>query len=332
MAQGDAPLQVRTLGSFHLGGAFMHVSGTQQVQMTPVAGALPINLDAAGVFPYGQMYVQFTRLHRPRSPHPLFLWHGGGLTGACWESTPDGRPGWQTRFLRRGLDVFNCDAVERGRAGWSRFPQIYPGEPVFMPQHAAWALYRIGEAGAYVEQPQLRRVHAGSRFPAAAFDAFTRQIVPRWTCNDSLIQAAYDALLAREGPCLLVAHSQGAGFALRAASAAPDRVKALVLVEPGGNPLDDAQMRALAAVPVLIVWGDFIASVPFWAQAFRQAQELAQALERLGGDVCVLDLPARGITGNSHLPMMDTNSDAVADMVCDWFIRKGLLEQERGDA
>ena len=31
---------------------------------------------------------------------------GGGLTGVTWETTPDGRPGWQMFFLRAGHDVW----------------------------------------------------------------------------------------------------------------------------------------------------------------------------------------------------------------------------------
>jgi hypothetical protein len=32
----------------------------------------------------------------------------------------------------------------------------------------------------------------------------------------------------------------------------------------------------------------------------------------------LLDLPAEGIRGNSHNPMMDTNSDEVAGLILDW--------------
>jgi len=42
-----------------------------------------------------------------------------------------------------------------------------------------------------------------------------------------------------------------------------------------------------------------------------------------GGRVDTLDLPARGIHGNSHMLMMDRNSDQVAGLIQDWLARGG---------
>jgi hypothetical protein len=43
-----------------------------------------------------------------------------------------------------------------------------------------------------------------------------------------------------------------------------------------------------------------------------------------GADVEWIDLPARGITGNSHALMADDNSDAIAMIVHDWLRKRGL--------
>ncbi|PSL86002.1 esterase [Variovorax sp. WS11] len=289
-------------------------------------GSPRIALDPNGSFQVGQMYVQHARLVSPRSPFPLLLWHGGGLTGACWESTPDARAGWQAFFLAAGLDVLVCDAVERGRAGWACFPDLYPAEPFFMPQHSAWTLYRVGMRDGFVEDPAQRRGFPGGLFPVAAFDDFTRQIVPRWSCNDALIQAAYDALIAREGPCLLFAHSQGAGFAIRAALKAPGMIKALVLVEPGGAPeMAAGDFDALTGFPMLALWGDNVDAVPFWTAAKQMSLAIITNVRRRGGDATALDLPAVGVHGNSHLLMMDTNSDDIAARIQQWLVSRGLL-------
>ncbi len=43
--------------------------------------------------------------------------HGGGHTGACWQVTADGRPGWAYRFAARGYDVIVPDWPGHGRSG-----------------------------------------------------------------------------------------------------------------------------------------------------------------------------------------------------------------------
>ena len=78
------------------------------------------------------MYVQYFLPANEKGAYPLLLWHGGGLTGVTYETTPDGREGWLNYFLRKGWSVYNSDAVERGRAGWAQYPDIFKSEPVFL--------------------------------------------------------------------------------------------------------------------------------------------------------------------------------------------------------
>ena len=63
------------------------------------------------------------------------MWHGGGLSGVTWETKPDGKPGWQNYFLKAGHDVYVSDAVERGRASWARYPEIFKTEPFSFSIH-----------------------------------------------------------------------------------------------------------------------------------------------------------------------------------------------------
>lgn len=43
-----------------------------------------------------------------------------------------------------------------------------------------------------------------------------------------------------------------------------------------------------------------------------------------GGKAEVVDLPKVGIRGNSHMVMMDKNSDEVAALIQGWLERQGL--------
>jgi hypothetical protein len=206
-------MQVREVGSFHVGGRSIALGGLPTSEIVIQTGTPPVAIDPNGDFEVDQMYVQYVRLARPRARHPLLLWHGGGLTGVTWETKPDGQPGWQQFFLAAGHDVYVSDAVERGRASWARYPEINPGPPLFRTKREAWETFRMGDPGSYQTDPAARIAHPGSQFPLAAFDQFAKQFVPRWTTSDRATETAYAALLRRLGPCVILMHSQAGAFA-----------------------------------------------------------------------------------------------------------------------
>lgn len=314
----QADYRVREVGSFHIGGRDVVLSGLPIQELSFTAGMAPIKVDPNGEFVAGQMYVQYVRLAEPRRL-PILFWHGGGLSGVTWETKPDGKPGWQQFFLAAGYDAYVSDAVERGRASWARYPEIYPSAPFFRPKKEAWELFRIGPT---YEVGGRREAFADTQFPIEAFDQFARQQVPRWASNDAATQAAYDALVQKVCPCIVIVHSQGSNFGFRAALNAPDKVRALVAIEPSGAP-DPASvdLTRLRAVPHLVVFGDHLQDSPPWQTFVQAPRRYAAALVAAGGTATWLDLPAEGIRGNSHMVMMDRNSDVVAQRVHDWLMR-----------
>lgn len=319
-------LNVAEIGSFHIGGGNVTLSGLPPRRMVLTRGAPPRDFPSDGDFETGQMYVQYVRLASRRARYPLLLWHGGGMTGVTWETTPDGRPGWQSWFLRTGHDVYVSDAMERGRASWSRFPEIYPDQPHFRSKQQSWDLFRLGPPGSYATAAAARRPYPGQQFPIEAFDQFAKQLVPRWATHDSPTQAAYDALVHRIGPCVIVTHSQGGIFGFHAALKAPDLVKAVIAIEPSGAPEPDVvPIGQLRTVPHLVVWGDYLDRDAFWQGLIPNTGRYFQALATAGGVADTLDLPTLGLAGNSHFPMMDRNSDQVAALVQDWMTRQGLM-------
>ena len=69
----------------------------------------------------GQAYVEYfvpRRLRNGKNTIPIVLMPGGSLIGAHFHTTPDGREGWATYFLRRGFPVYVIDPPGRGRAGF----------------------------------------------------------------------------------------------------------------------------------------------------------------------------------------------------------------------
>src|SRR5690242_8669511 len=180
----QAPLALRDMGSFHVGGREVTISGRPVKEVVFTPGGVPAKIDPNGVYVAEQMYVQYFVPQNVRGALPLLMWHGGGLTGVTYETTPDGREGWLTQFLRRGWTVYNSDAVERGRAGWAMYPDILKGEPVFLTKENPWERFRIGAPGSYSEDPAKRKSYPGNQFPTEAYDQFMKQAVPRWTTTD----------------------------------------------------------------------------------------------------------------------------------------------------
>src|SRR6266567_7053249 len=192
------PVSVAEVGSLHVGGRSVSLTGLPTRDVVFTAGSAPIKVDPNGDFEVEQMYVSYIKLAQPKARYPLLLWHGGGLTGVTWETKPDGKPGWQAFFLRAGHDVYVSDAVERGRASWARYPEIFKSEPFFRPKKEAWELFRIGPS---YEVGGKREAFDGEQFPIEAFDQFAKQGIPRWATNDAATQKAYDALVQKVCPC-----------------------------------------------------------------------------------------------------------------------------------
>ena len=318
-----ADYMVKEVGSFHIGGRTETLTGLPIKEATFSAGMPPIKIDPNGEFMVEQMYVQYVKLANPKGKVPLLLWHGGGLSGVTWETKPDGKPGWQQFFLNAGYDVYVSDAVERGRASWARYPEIFKSEPVFRTKKEAWELFRIGPT---YEVGGKREAYDGQQFPVEALDAFAMQGVPRWLTNDAATQKAYDALVQKVCPCIIVVHSQGGNFGFNAALNAPDKVKALIAIEPSGAPdPTKADAAKLKDVPHLIVWGDFIDKHAVWPRIVVNPNKWADAIKAAGGTADTFDLPKMGIKGNTHMLMMDRNSDDIARLVSDWIGKQGLV-------
>ena len=314
---------VKEIGSFHIGGRTETLTGLATREIVFTAGAPPVKVDPNGEFEVEQMYVQYVKLAQPKAKVPILLWHGGGLTGVTWETKPDGKAGWQQFFLNAGYDTYVSDAVERGRASWARYPEIFKSEPFFRTKKEAWELFRIGPA---YEVGGQRVAYEGAQFPVEAFDQFGKQGVPRWATNDAATQKAYDAYVQRICPCIVLVHSQGGNFGFNAALNAPANVKALVAIEPSGAPdPNKVDVAKLKSVPHLIVWGDNFAKNEAWERLLPSTHRFRDALVAAGVKADVLNLPAMGLKGNSHMLMMDRNSDQIAGLINDWLVRQGVM-------
>ena len=139
---------------------------------------------------------------------------------------------------------------------------------------------------------------------------------------------AYDQYIGgmKEG-CILLAHSQGGLFAINAALANHQTVKAVILIESSSTiDVGKTDVSVFKEIPFLFVWGDFLGeaycSERFtWVGNFAYTgtmQKLHRKILAMGGDSTWLHLPEIGICGNTHAMMVEDNSRQIADMVCGW--------------
>src|SRR5215471_14588512 len=89
-AQGKEPIALRDMGSFHVGGRVIEITGQPIKEIVFTPGGVPAKMDPNGKYQVAQMYVQYFLPQNRRGRLPLLMWHGGGLTGVTYETTPDG--------------------------------------------------------------------------------------------------------------------------------------------------------------------------------------------------------------------------------------------------
>jgi pimeloyl-ACP methyl ester carboxylesterase len=273
-----------------------------------------------------QMYVQYRVPAEKRGP-AIVMVHGSQHTGKTYETTPDGREGWATWFVRRGHPVYVVDQAGRGRSGFNPTPvnavRDRGGDPKALPIfflgpiERAWANFRFG--------PEYPKPYPGLQFPLEALDQYLAQLVPN---SETTLEGggvntinALAALLDKIGPAVIFVHSQSGVYGLDVVRKRPNLVRALVSVEGGCETLTPRDAAGpFSKVPFVSVWGDN--SVGAWGvNGDKRRNGCVQAVNYIqgaGGKATFLLLPEAGVKGNSHMMMMDKNNLEVAGLIRRW--------------
>jgi pimeloyl-ACP methyl ester carboxylesterase len=288
-------------------------------------GASPLTGDPGpGTVRVGQVFVH-SRVPAHADRAPVVMIHGSNRTGATFETTPDGREGWSTLFLRAGHPVHVLDHAGRGRSGFdpTGVNAVRAGDELGAPnlflgtRERAWMNARIG--------PRYPEPFSNVRFPTEAFEAMVDRLVPNAETtldhpSEHTIRGAI-ALLEQVGPAALLLHSQGSLYGIELTRRRPDLVTAVVSVEGACHTITPAvAAETFDEIPLLSVWGDNSEGAA-GANGDARREGCITAVENIaaaGGTATYLHLPSRGIHGNSHLLMMDDNSHDIAALVLDW--------------
>jgi pimeloyl-ACP methyl ester carboxylesterase len=254
----DEPLTLAREGFFYVGGKPTTVDGR--------------------TFMAGQMYVDYRIPAKQTHPHPIIMVHGGTRSGTTYFGTPDGREGWAQFFVRQGYAVYVVDQPGRGRSGYLvesygrwRVPDLEGGERRYLAQ----------EKFKLWPQAHLHTQWPGSGAPD---DPVTLQMISGYlpeiadfTKQQFLNRDALVALIDRIGPAILMTHSQAGAFGWPVADARPDKVKAILAVEPNGPPFHQLEFVGAPDYfkygPIALPYG--ITGVPLtYSPPIAQASEL----------------------------------------------------------
>jgi hypothetical protein len=332
-AQDEELLIIKEQGSFAVGGSVITNPGEfDAIERTPEGQTF-----------HGDHAYVFYQIPNDARELPLVMWHGYGQFSKTWETTPDGREGFQNIFLRRQFSVYLINQPRRGNAGRSTVETTITPTP---DEQFWFNVFRVGVWPDYFPGVQFSK-------DQETLNQYFRQITPDTGPIDINVNVeAVSALFDKIGPGVLVTHSHSGGMGWLTA-VKNQNVKAIVSYEPGSGfvfpedqvpePLESSagplmasavpieDFLALTNIPIIIYYGDNIPDSPDpnpgvdgWRVRFEMAKLWRDAVNGQGGDVTVVHLPEIGITGNTHFPFSDLNNVEIADLMSDWLNEKGL--------
>ena len=299
---------------------------------------------------------------------PIVMWHGMGQSGACWESTPDGRDGFWQAFTRNDWPVYIVDQPRRGRAGHTNAPlgDIKMKSDVIQFESAVWSTFRIGEW----KKPDAPKAFTGTAFPVEnnyAVEQFFRRTTP--DTGDEPFDESYQRemaanmceLLERTGPAILFTHSHSGPYGVYTGMLRPDLVKGIFAYEPSPAVFpDDFEVEYvtspcqemvdalltpyqvpremwmnLTKFPMVIFEGDFIRTTPcdvFGEEVWRinslRQQQMVDLINKNGGNAKFVKLTDLGIMGNGHGGFADSNNEEIIKLYLKEMERVGLATKD----
>jgi len=312
------PLVIASQGSFFVGG--------ESKTITPTPG--PAVIAGGGEVTVNQMYVQYQIPPDADRHIPVVMVHGCCLSSKTWETTPDGRMGWNEYFVRKNRAVYLADQSSRARSGFdaSTINAVKAGTvpptqlpSVIMASHqTAWTVFRFG--------PTFGKPFPDGQFPVEAVDELYKQMIPDLnstlpTPNPTWKNMA-DLAVKLKG-AILIGHSESGFFPEQAALIDPTGIKGMISIEMPCTAMNPSQISALAKIPMLIMFGDHLGDVQAagpanWNASFEGCQKFVQQVKDAGGDAEMMYLPKLGIKGNSHMLMQDRNNLDLVDLLLGW--------------
>jgi pimeloyl-ACP methyl ester carboxylesterase len=309
----ETALRIARQGSMEAGGKTINCAtndgGDANSQRWPSGHVVVDNVYATYQYPADQRY-----------PFPILFNSGGGHTARVYDTTPDGREGWLTLFLRQGFPVYGVDRPNTGRSGTDickinavKLGNAPASELPAINRYAAessWVTFRWG--------PKYGVPYPNTQFPIEFADTYYPQTISTYRDPDETPKsvAAFAALINKIAePVIIQSWSSSGLLGYLTAIERPERVKGILAVETSVTAFDmiPAQGRQkLAKIPIYIVIGDHA------QDRVDASRKFQKEMAAIGGNVTVDVLPEAGIYGNGHTMMLEKNNKQIMYRMIAW--------------
>lgn len=286
----------------------------------------------------GRVPLYYECIDPGHSTHPpIVMVHGGGFTGSCYLSTPDGRAGWAHDFLRYGYRVIVPDWPGVGRS--AAFPSddvtgeivaealgallVHLGTPVLLLVHSMSGPYgfRVVEE----HRNLVRALVAVAPGPPGNIQPVP-PILGETDTHIEIATSSVNLVIPKRGrwsPTEQFARQKLLGTSKRLppedlqaliAATAPIPVGCLLgRLNYQGRQLSVNRKDNFTGLPCLVVTGSDDADHPRHTD-----QATADWLRDLGTYVDYHFLSDHGTSGNGHMLMSEDNSSEVAGHIANW--------------
>jgi len=300
---------------------------------------------SVGHEPVSGLYFEVLGRAGEGEPPVLFI-HGGGATGACFRATPDGRAGWADLLAERGWECWVTDWPGGGRSGnrnpleiayddvvdgYRRLLREVIGRPVVVVCHSmggavAWQLvaHERPLVGGVVSVAGAAPANTPPRSEVVADDGQLAEIVfgdtgVRFHVDRRRPYLYEDAYVFDQAIATSTRFPMQHVDAMRAGLVGlpPTMLLQRLGVVPGLPLVKDP--ANFAGMPIRLLAGP---EDPAHTHAIES--RTAAVLRGWGADAGLVWLPDRGIEGNGHFLMFESNSAEVLEVLA------GLLREVGG--
>ncbi|MEG0348831.1 MAG: alpha/beta fold hydrolase, partial [Acinetobacter sp.] len=212
----SSAISIAQQGNFAAGGQVIQSAGQFDDQQLFNPQGQTLHGDHASVF---------YQIPEHAHPYPLVFLHGAGQSAKTWGTTPDGREGFQSLFLKQNFSVYMVDQPRRGQAGQST---VSANVSATTNDQAWFNMFRLGQYPNFFNGVQFSQ-------DSTALNQYFRQMTPNTGAYDEqVISNAMVEVLKKSGDAVLITHSQGGGPGWWTAIKS-NQVKGIVAYEPGSG-------------------------------------------------------------------------------------------------